>query len=151
MLRVRGFDDVLDPLGPRELAALFPYPVRIFNRGLTLIAVGALAVMGVLDSLRLRILIRISMRIGDTLAARTLRAMVATNSQAGAMAARSGLRDIDTIRKEFDLGNEAGALARLVGRVERTRRTYSAIPRATSLTGNTANGSLPRIRHHVQL
>ena len=26
-LRARGFDDVLDPLGPRELAALFPYPV----------------------------------------------------------------------------------------------------------------------------
>jgi len=38
--RARGFDDVLDPLGPRELAALFPYPVRVFNGGLTLIAVG---------------------------------------------------------------------------------------------------------------
>jgi Methyltransferase domain len=40
VLRARGFDDVLDPLGPRELAALFPYPVRVFNGGLTLIAVG---------------------------------------------------------------------------------------------------------------
>jgi hypothetical protein len=40
VLRARGFDDVLDPLGPRELAALFPYPVRVFNRGLTLVAVG---------------------------------------------------------------------------------------------------------------
>ena len=40
VLRARGFDDVLDPLGPRELAALFPYPVRVINRGLTLIAVG---------------------------------------------------------------------------------------------------------------
>jgi Methyltransferase domain len=40
LLRARGFDDVLDPLGPRELAALFPYPVRVLNRGLTLIAVG---------------------------------------------------------------------------------------------------------------
>src|SRR5579871_32458 len=40
LLRARGFDDVLDPLGPRELAALFPYPVEIVNRGLTLIAVG---------------------------------------------------------------------------------------------------------------
>src|SRR6266566_1714667 len=30
VLRARGFDDVLDPLGPRELAALFPYPVRVF-------------------------------------------------------------------------------------------------------------------------
>ena len=38
----RGFDDVLDPLGPRELAALFPYPVRIVSRGMTLVAVGPL-------------------------------------------------------------------------------------------------------------
>jgi hypothetical protein len=38
--RAAGFDDVLDPLGPRELAALFPYPVRVINTGLTLIAVG---------------------------------------------------------------------------------------------------------------
>jgi len=65
---------------------------------LTLIAVGALMIMGVLDSLRLRILQRIGMRIGDALAARTLRSMVAINSQAGGMAVRSGLRDIDTIR-----------------------------------------------------
>lgn len=40
VLRRRGFDDVLDPLGPRELASLFPYPVRVLNRGMTLIAVG---------------------------------------------------------------------------------------------------------------
>ena len=40
LLRRRGFADVLDPLGPRELAALFPYPVRVINRGLTLVAVG---------------------------------------------------------------------------------------------------------------
>jgi PrtD family type I secretion system ABC transporter len=65
---------------------------------LTLVAVGALVIMGILDSLRLRILMRIGMRIGDSLAARTLRAMVATNSQTGAMTVRSGLRDIDTIR-----------------------------------------------------
>jgi SAM-dependent methyltransferase len=39
-VRLRGFDDVLDPLGPSELASLFPYPVRILNRGMTLIAVG---------------------------------------------------------------------------------------------------------------
>jgi len=41
-LRARGFDDVLDPLGAGALAALFPYPVRIVNRGLTLVAVGPL-------------------------------------------------------------------------------------------------------------
>src|SRR5919202_1557251 len=40
LLRARGFDDVLDPLGPAELAALFPYPVRVLNHGMTLIAVG---------------------------------------------------------------------------------------------------------------
>ena len=40
LLRARGFTDVLEPLGPRELAALFPYPVRVINTGLTLIAVG---------------------------------------------------------------------------------------------------------------
>jgi hypothetical protein len=40
LFRARGFDDVLDPLGPKELASLFPYPVRVLNRGLTLVAVG---------------------------------------------------------------------------------------------------------------
>jgi hypothetical protein len=40
LFRARGFEDVLDPLGPKELASLFPYPVRILNRGLTLVAVG---------------------------------------------------------------------------------------------------------------
>jgi hypothetical protein len=38
--RVIPFDDVLDPLGPKELAALFPYGVRVVNTGMTLIAVG---------------------------------------------------------------------------------------------------------------
>jgi ubiquinone/menaquinone biosynthesis C-methylase UbiE len=40
LLRARGFHDVLEPLGPRELASLFPYQVRIVNTGMTLIAVG---------------------------------------------------------------------------------------------------------------
>src|SRR5438552_9983644 len=39
LLRARGFDDVLEPLGPKELASLFPYPVRVLNSGLTLVAV----------------------------------------------------------------------------------------------------------------
>jgi SAM-dependent methyltransferase len=38
--RVVPFDDVLDPLGPKALASLFPYEVRVLNRGMTLIAVG---------------------------------------------------------------------------------------------------------------
>jgi hypothetical protein len=42
LLRARGFDDVLDPLGPGGLASLFPYPVRVLNRGATLVAVGPL-------------------------------------------------------------------------------------------------------------
>jgi hypothetical protein len=40
ILHARGFHDVLEPLSPRELAALFPYPVRVVNRGMTLIAIG---------------------------------------------------------------------------------------------------------------
>ncbi|HEY4348275.1 MAG TPA: class I SAM-dependent methyltransferase [Gaiellaceae bacterium] len=40
LLHRRGFDDVLDPLGPRELAALFPYRVRIVSRGMTVVVVG---------------------------------------------------------------------------------------------------------------
>src|SRR5436305_1669377 len=38
--RLIPFDDVLDPLGPKELAALFPYSVRVLNRGMMLIAIG---------------------------------------------------------------------------------------------------------------
>jgi SAM-dependent methyltransferase len=40
VLRARGFDDILEPLGPKELASLFPYSVRVLNKGMTLIAVG---------------------------------------------------------------------------------------------------------------
>jgi Methyltransferase domain len=42
ILRARGFHDVLEPLSARELAALFPYPVRVLNRGMTLVAIGPL-------------------------------------------------------------------------------------------------------------
>ena len=38
--RLIPFDDVLDPLGPKAFASLFPYDVRVLNRGMTLIAVG---------------------------------------------------------------------------------------------------------------
>jgi hypothetical protein len=40
ILRARGFDDDLEPLSQRELASLFPYPVQVLNRGMTLIAIG---------------------------------------------------------------------------------------------------------------
>ena len=39
-VRACGFRDVLDPLGPRDLASLFPYSVRVLNRGMTLVAIG---------------------------------------------------------------------------------------------------------------
>jgi len=38
--RLVPFDDVLDLLGPKDLASLFPYSVRVLNTGMTLIAVG---------------------------------------------------------------------------------------------------------------
>ena len=38
--RLLPYDDVLDPLSAKELAALFPYRVRVINNGMTLIAVG---------------------------------------------------------------------------------------------------------------
>jgi SAM-dependent methyltransferase len=40
ILSTRGFHDILEPLGPKELASLFPYSVRVLNRGMTLTAVG---------------------------------------------------------------------------------------------------------------
>ncbi len=40
--RLLPYDDVLDPLGPREFASLFPYRVRVLNNGMTLVAVGPL-------------------------------------------------------------------------------------------------------------
>lgn len=40
LVAARGFHDVLDPLTPRALASLFPFEVRVLNRGMTLVAVG---------------------------------------------------------------------------------------------------------------
>ena len=39
-VRLLPFDDVLDPLSAKDLAALFPYRVRVINTGMTLIAIG---------------------------------------------------------------------------------------------------------------
>jgi hypothetical protein len=38
--RVLRYEDVLEPLGPRAFASLFPYRVRVLNDGMTLVAVG---------------------------------------------------------------------------------------------------------------
>jgi len=65
---------------------------------LTLIAVGALAVFGWLDSLRLRLVQRVAMRTADALGKRVLRAMVSTSSLNGGANIRNGLRDLDTVK-----------------------------------------------------
>jgi PrtD family type I secretion system ABC transporter len=65
---------------------------------LTIIAVIAIAVFSSLDSLRLRLLQRIGLRVGENLSAPVLRAMVAGTSQSGGVAIRSGLRDVETVR-----------------------------------------------------
>ncbi|HEY4941832.1 MAG TPA: type I secretion system permease/ATPase [Rhizomicrobium sp.] len=65
---------------------------------LTVIAVVAIAVFSGLDSLRLRLLQRIGMRVGEALSATVLRAMVAGTSQSGGMQIRTGLRDVETVR-----------------------------------------------------
>lgn len=65
---------------------------------LTLIAVGAIAVFAALDSLRLRLLMRIGLRVGEALSATVLRAMVAGTSQTGGTQLRTGLRDVETVR-----------------------------------------------------
>ncbi len=38
--RVIPYEDVLEPLGPKAFRSLFPYDVRVLNRGMTLIAIG---------------------------------------------------------------------------------------------------------------
>lgn len=65
---------------------------------LTLIAVGALAVFGWLDSLRLRLVQRTALRTADALGKKVLRAMVATASQTGGASIRNGLRDLETVK-----------------------------------------------------
>ena len=65
---------------------------------LTVIAFVAIAVFAALDSLRMRLLMRIGMRVGDKLSATVLRAMIASASQTGGATLRSGLRDVETIR-----------------------------------------------------
>ena len=65
---------------------------------LTLISLGGLTVFGFLDGLRRRLLIRVSLQVGEDLSQRVLAAMVATNSQVGGPTVRSGLRDVDFLR-----------------------------------------------------
>jgi PrtD family type I secretion system ABC transporter len=65
---------------------------------LTVIAVAGVSVFSALDALRLRLLIRIGMRVGDRIAAQVLRAMLALSAQSSGTTTRQGLRDVETIR-----------------------------------------------------
>jgi PrtD family type I secretion system ABC transporter len=65
---------------------------------LTIIATAAILVFSALESLRLRLLVRIGMRVAERLSTRVLRAMVASTSQSSATTMHSGVRDVETIR-----------------------------------------------------
>src|SRR5215469_2044009 len=100
-----GFSAVMSILG---LTTSF-YMLSVYDRVLssrsvdtplllTVIATVAIAAFSVLESLRMRLLVRIGMRVAEGLSTRVLRAMVATSSQRGGDLARTGLRDLETIR-----------------------------------------------------
>jgi len=65
---------------------------------LTIIATVAILVFSALESLRLRLLVRIGMRVAERLSTRVLRAMVASTSQSSTTTMHSGVRDVETIR-----------------------------------------------------
>ena len=65
---------------------------------LTIIATAAILVFSALESLRLRLLIRIGMRVAEKMSTRVLRAMVASTSQSSTTTMHSGVRDVETIR-----------------------------------------------------
>jgi ATP-binding cassette, subfamily C, bacterial EexD len=65
---------------------------------LTVIATGAILVFSGLESLRLRLLVRIGMRVAEQLSPKVLRAMVAATSQNSGAALHTGVRDTETVR-----------------------------------------------------
>jgi ABC-type protease/lipase transport system fused ATPase/permease subunit len=65
---------------------------------LSAIAVIAIVVFAVIDTLRLRLLIRAGMRTAAILSPPVLRAMVSSSSRNATVDVRQGLREIDTIR-----------------------------------------------------
>ncbi len=80
------------------------YMLQIFDRVLSsrseetllllsLMAVGGIAAFAALDALRLRLLIRAGMRIGEALSTGSLRAMISLSALAGE-SARQGVRDM---------------------------------------------------------
>jgi PrtD family type I secretion system ABC transporter len=65
---------------------------------LTIMAAVGVAVFAALDTLRARLLARIGYRVAESIGAEVLRAMVSTSALGGGPAARSGLRDVETLR-----------------------------------------------------
>ncbi|MGH6827328.1 MAG: type I secretion system permease/ATPase [Rhizomicrobium sp.] len=65
---------------------------------LTIIATAGILVFSGLESLRLRLLVRIGMRVGEQLSPKVLRAMVAATSQNSGAALHTGVRDTETVR-----------------------------------------------------
>ncbi|HEX2759705.1 MAG TPA: type I secretion system permease/ATPase [Rhizomicrobium sp.] len=65
---------------------------------LTLIAVVALAIFGLLDMLRARLLARAGLKFADALGSQTLRASVSTLLVTSDPSVRQGLRDVDSLR-----------------------------------------------------
>ncbi|HEX4079866.1 MAG TPA: type I secretion system permease/ATPase [Rhizomicrobium sp.] len=65
---------------------------------LTIISVAAIAAYATLDSLRSRLFVRASMRIGAQVAPIILRSMLASSSRTGGVEPRQGLRDLETIK-----------------------------------------------------
>jgi len=100
-----GFSAVMSILGlTTSFYMLLVYDRVLTSRStetlllLTVIAAAGIIVFSALDSLRLRLLWRVGMRVAEDLSPRVLRAMVATASQTGGTAARTGMRDLETIR-----------------------------------------------------
>src|SRR3974390_2849361 len=100
-----GFSAVMSILGlTTSFYMLLVYDRVLTSRStdtlvlLTLIATAGIIVFSVMETLRLRLLSRVGIRVVEQLSPRVLRAMVATASQTGGTAARTGMRDLETIR-----------------------------------------------------
>jgi PrtD family type I secretion system ABC transporter len=77
---------------------------------LSLLAVGGIFVFSRLDSLRMRLLTRIGLRVAEQLSRAVLRAMIATTTLSGRAQIRYGLRDVDTLRNFIGSPSFAGLL-----------------------------------------
>ena len=65
---------------------------------LTLISFAAISVYAAIDTLRTRLFVRASMRIGAQVAPIILRAMLSSSSRSGGLEPRQGIRDLETIK-----------------------------------------------------